>query len=381
MTSRQRHRRDELLAQQATLAEFGEFALHTDDLDLVLNEACRLVGRVLGTDLAKVIEQQADGRSLLVRAGVGWEPGIAGQLTISTEEDTSTAYALATDEPVIVPDLARERRFKVARFVSDHGVRALVNVPIRGIDTKPPFGILEVDSRRPRRFTETDTDFLRTYANLLADVIERSRILHELRSAVADKERLLRELQHRVKNNLQMVTSLVRLQERRTHSAEVRRELSLVGRRVETLSLVYEKLYATGEIEHVDLGTYLGELGANLLQLHAEEAPGIRLRTDVESLVVPLDKAVPLGMIVNEFVTNSFKYAFAGEPGAIGLELGRSATDKACLRLWDDGKGLPPERGARGTGLSLIEGFVRQIGGSASWEADGGTRLTVEFDP
>jgi two-component sensor histidine kinase len=106
----------------------------------------------------------------------------------------------------------------------------------------------------------------------------------------------------------------------------------------------------------------------------------VRLRTDVDSLVVPVDKAVPLGLTVNEFVTNSFKYAFQAGPGTIGLDLGRSDAGKARLRLWDDGKGLPQDRKA-GTGLALIEGFVRQIGGAAAWEVDGGTRLTVEFDP
>ena len=381
MASRQRTRRDELLDQQAVLAEFGELALRADDLDPILDEACRLVGRALGTDLAKVMERQADGRTLLVRAGVGWEPGLVGRLTTSTEEDTSTAHALATGEPCILADLARERRFRVAGFVTEHGVRALANVPVRGVDGKPPYGILEVDSREPRRFTETDTDFLRTYANLLAEAIERIRVLRELRSAVADRGRLLRELQHRVKNNLQMVTSLVRLQERRSRSAEARRELRSVGRRIETLSLVYEKLYAAGEVERVDLGTYLGELGATLLRLHAGEAPGVHLRIEVESLVVPLDKALPLGLTANEFVTNSFKYAFEGEPGTIGLELGRSGAGRARLRLWDDGRGMAREPEAAGTGLPLIEGFVRQIGGTAAWEVEGGTRLTVEFDP
>jgi two-component sensor histidine kinase len=379
MASRQKTRHNELLAQQAALAEFGEFALRTDDLDQILNEACRLVGWALGTDLAKVMERQADGHTLLVRAGVGWKPGVVGQLTISTEEDTSAAHALATDEPVISRHLAREKRFKVARFLTDHGVKALVNVLIRGTDGKPPYGILEVDSREPRQFTGTDTDFLRTYANLLADAIERIRVLRELRSAVADKDRLLRELQHRVKNNLQMVTSLIRLQERRARSTEARRELLAVGRRIETLSLVYEKLYAAGEIERVDLGTYLGELGASLLRLHTEEAPGVRLRTDVESLAVSVDKAVPVGLIVNEFVTNSFKYAFQGQPGTIGLELARAEPGKARLRLWDDGRGMPQDHRA-GTGLPLIQGFVRQIGGTATWEVDGGTRLTIEFD-
>src|SRR3954453_6899323 len=381
MASRRGTDHEELLAQQAALAEFGELALRADDLDQILNEACRLVGRALRTDLAKVMERQVDGRTLLVRAGVGWKPGLVGRLTITTEEDTSTAHALATGEPVISPDLAREGRFKVAGFVTDHGVKALVNVPVRGVNGRPPYGLIEADSRDPRQFPDGGIDFLRPPANLLADAIERVRILRELRSAVADKERLLRELQHRVKNNLQTVTSLVRLQERRSKSAEARRELRSVGRRIGTLSLVYEKLYAAGEVERVDLGTYLGELGATLLRLHAEEAAGVRLRTEVESLVVPVDKAVPLGLIANEFVTNSFKYAFRGEPGTIGLELGRSDAGKARLRLWDDGRGMPREPEAGGTGPPLIEGFVRQIGGRSAWEVEGGTRLTVEFDP
>src|SRR4051794_2664297 len=101
MASRRGTRHDELLARQAALAEFGELALRTDDLDHILNEACRLVGRALRTDLAKVLERQPDGRTLLVRAGVGWEPGVVGRLTVSTEEDTSTAYALATGEPAV----------------------------------------------------------------------------------------------------------------------------------------------------------------------------------------------------------------------------------------------------------------------------------------
>ena len=82
MANRQGTRRDALLAQQAVLAEFGEFALRADELDPILNEACRLVARALGTDFAKIMQRQADGRTLLVRAGVGWRPGVVGRLTL-----------------------------------------------------------------------------------------------------------------------------------------------------------------------------------------------------------------------------------------------------------------------------------------------------------
>jgi two-component sensor histidine kinase len=366
--------------QQTVLAQFGEFALREDDLDRILNEACRLVGTALGTELSKVMERGTDGRTFRVRAGCGWPPGIVGHLTVTAEEDELTARALDTGEAVIEDNLRRSPRPRVAGFVAEQGVVSLVNVPIAGGDGHPPFGLLEVDSRSPRPFTDTDADFLRTYANLLAASIERIRTVGELRSTLADKDRLLRELQHRVKNNLQLVTSFVRLQQRRARSAEARRELLAVGRRIETLNLVYERLYATGDVERVDLGTYLGELGATLLWLHGDEAPGVRLRTDVESLMVRLDRAVPLGLIVNEFVTNSFKHAFKGRAGLIGLEIGRTGDGQAHLRLWDNGAGMLAPR-KPGTGLSLIEGFVRQIRAEADWRTDGGTRLAIVFEP
>ena len=163
---------------------------------------------------------------------------------------------------------------------------------------------------------------------------------------LVDKERLLGELQHRVRNNLQTITSLVRMQQRRARGAGARRELLAVARRIETLNLVYAKLYATADVERVDLGTYLGELSATLLWSHADEAPGVRVRSDVQRLMVRLDRAVPLGLIVNEFVTNSFKYAFDGKGGLIGLEVRRHPDGGASLQLWDDGKGMAGGKGA-----------------------------------
>src|SRR6202046_4181162 len=158
----------ELLRQQTALARFGELALRSDDLDEILTEACRLAGEALGTDLAKVVELQEDGETLIVRAGVGWMPGVVGVATIKATDDTSEGLALKTAEPMISPDIATETRFKYPSFLTDNGVRAVANVVIIGGKGKPPFGILQVDSRTPRQFTENDTAFLRSYANLLA---------------------------------------------------------------------------------------------------------------------------------------------------------------------------------------------------------------------
>ncbi len=143
----------ELLRHQTTLATFGELALRSDDLDEILHEACRLAGDALGTDLAKVVELQADGKTLLVRAGVGWKPGVVGEATITAEHDTSEGHALRTGEPMISPDIATETRFKYPQFLIDNDVRAVANVLIIGGHGKPPFGILQIDSKVPRQFT------------------------------------------------------------------------------------------------------------------------------------------------------------------------------------------------------------------------------------
>ena len=173
------------LRRQTALAKFGELALRSEDLDEILTEACRLVGHALGTDLAKVMELQADGTSLLVRAGVGWAPGVVGEATLEVTDDSSEGHALKTGEPTISPDVATETRFTYPPFLIANGVKAVADVVIIGGQGRPPFGILQVDSRTPRRFTDADAAFLRSYANLLAAAVDRLRVLGEARDGEA----------------------------------------------------------------------------------------------------------------------------------------------------------------------------------------------------
>jgi signal transduction histidine kinase len=181
----------DLLRHQTTLARFGELALRSNDLDKILTEACRLAGEALGTDLAKVVELQEDGKTLVVRAGVGWKPGVVGVATITADADTSEGHALRTGEPMISPDIATETRFKYSQFLIDNNVRAIANVLIIGGQGKPPFGILQIDSHVPRQFTESDTLFLRSYANLLAAAVDRLRVHRALEETVAERTREL----------------------------------------------------------------------------------------------------------------------------------------------------------------------------------------------
>jgi len=175
-----------LLRQQDVLAKFGEMALRSENLDDILMEACRLVGEALGTELAKVMEVQADGLTLRVRAGVGWKPGVVGHITVAAVRGSSEGYALKTGEPVMSVDIDQETRFEYADFIKGHGVKSIVSVIILGAEGKGPFGILQVDSRSRGHFVERDTKFLRGYANLVAAAVDRLQVGQRMRAAQAE---------------------------------------------------------------------------------------------------------------------------------------------------------------------------------------------------
>ena len=173
--------RSEMMRRQRALAIFGDFVLDHEDLDEILEEACRLIADALGTELAKVIEIENERQTGLVRAGMGWKQGIVGRERVSLCERSSEAYAIARAEPVITNDIAAETRFHFPEFLREHGVVALVNVPIF-LPGRRPWGILQVDSREVREFDREDIEFLMTYATVLGPVIDREEARRELAS-------------------------------------------------------------------------------------------------------------------------------------------------------------------------------------------------------
>ena len=185
----------EMLARQQVLADFGELAIRSDDLDEVLTEACRLVGKALGTGRAKVLEIQEDRQALLVRAGVGWPPDVVGVERLPMRERSSESYAINAAAPVISRDIAEETRFDIPEFMKAAGVVALVNVPI-SVPGRRPYGVLQVDAAEPRDFGDNEVQFLRTYAMILGPVIDR---LHLLRERKEERRRIRSsEVRHRL---------------------------------------------------------------------------------------------------------------------------------------------------------------------------------------
>jgi GAF domain-containing protein len=208
---------EQRLAQQALIAEFGRFALRSHQIDSVLEEACRVAAEGLGVRFAKVIEPLRGEGAFLLRAGVGWAEGLVGHARIGGDLESPAGYAFRTGEPVISNHLGQESRFRTPRLLADYGVVRAINVLIRG--DGEPYGVLEADSRDPGAFSPHDVAFLQALANTLGLALEKER-------ALADKRLVSREIDHRIKNSLMLVSAVLGMQRRGAASTEAKAALA-----------------------------------------------------------------------------------------------------------------------------------------------------------
>jgi two-component sensor histidine kinase len=373
---------DDLLRRQRILAEFGEFSQRSDDLDEVLTRACHLVGEALGTDLAKVLEVEGEAQALFVRAGVGWQPGVVGEVRLPMGEKSSESYAINKGEPISCADISKEERFVFPEFMKDAGVVGMVNVPIF-LHAHLPYGLLQVDSRSAWTPSDVDIEFLRTYAAILGPVIDRLHKVHALRLATDRNETLLRELQHRIKNNIGAIMTLVQVQIGRARSEDIRQELTIVADRVEALRLVHELVYVSRNKDQLALRSYATQLLEGLLPFYVDHP--VQLQADIDDIQIRSDLAIPLGLIINEFATNSLKYAWSGSDDSqatVSIEV-RLRDGRLWMKIADNGRGLPAADSMAvqqaGTGMGLIKGLGLQIGATPSWTSSDGTALSLDF--
>jgi hypothetical protein len=206
----------------------------------------------------------------------------------------------------------------------------------------------------------------------------------QLRAAMTQQDLLMQEIHHRVKNNLQVVASLLNLQASRIRLPEAKAEFQSARDRVRALATLHRHLYAYGEVHTINMRSFLKELCGQLLQAMGG-TDRITLNIEASELQISSDQAVPMALIVTEAVSNAAKYAFpGGRRGKITVRL-ITERDVARLVIEDDGIGIPAgrietETGIRdGIGLQLIRGFARQLGATLTVTEDLGTRYDVEL--
>ena len=273
-------------------------------LDL-LNQTARLTAEGLDAEFCKVLEYIRAENRFLVRAGVGWQEGVVGVATVGADLKSPSGFALRTGKPVISNHLENEQRFRTPELMLKHGIRRAMNVILQGDGS--PYGVLEVDSRSEGEFSEHDIAFLQGAANILGMAIERQRYERNLKAALDRHQVLLKEISHRVKNSLQIVSSMLHLQASTADDEGLTAQLAEASSRVSAVGRAYERLAYDADVENIDLSAYLQAVCADAItassncKLHFDGAHGIWLNAD---------RAISLALIVNELVTNAVKYAF-----------------------------------------------------------------------
>ena len=394
---------DYRLRQQAILSEFGVEALRGTDVDHLLQRAAELCAQGMGAEFCKALEYRPGADTLLVRAGVGWAPDVIGRARIGADLASPAGFALKTGRPVISNHLADETRFRTPQLMADHGIRRAINVLIENRDGA--FGVLEVDDTREGMFEEADIAFMQGFANLLGGAIERQRTESLLRAALARQDLLAREMSHRVKNSLAIVASLLALQARAAEAEPaVQAALTDARSRVEAIAGVHDQLWRQGDGTgdrtgdradddgqavpgELDLAPFLEKLVANL----ASGAPDRRLACTAAPHRISADRAIPIGLLVNELVTNALKYAYPPETHPQGGEIRVTAGHQPgglVVEVADDGVGLPAGfeigRASKSLGMRVVGSLTRQLGGNLTIPArDKGAcfRLEVPMTP
>jgi len=218
---------------------------------------------------------------------------------------------------------------------------------------------------------------------ILRDVTDRSAADQRIRASLREKEALLREIHHRVKNNLQVVSSLLGLQSRGVGDPLTRRMFEESQNRIHSMALLHESLYESADLSQVDFPAYIQQLAQHLLRSYGVAGDRIRLVTDLDDLRLTLDAAVPCGLIINELVSNSLKYAFPAERrGEIHLALKEIPGGQARLVVADDGIGLPAGidiEKTRSLGLRLVRTLAQQLGAELAVQAAPGTTISLTF--
>jgi two-component sensor histidine kinase len=348
------------IRQQEILAELGVLALQRTPFADLLDHAARLTAEGMDAEFCKVLEYMPAQNRFLVRAGVGWHQGIIGVATVGADLESPSGFALRTGKPVISNHLENEQRFRTPELLVEHGIRRAMNVILQGDGS--PYGVLEVDSRSEGEFGEHDIAFLQGAANVLGMAIERQRYEGQLKDALNRHQVLLNEANHRMKNSLQIVIGMLRLQASAVNDEQLTIHLAEASSRISAVGHAYERLSYDIDVENIDLGAYLRDVcedGARMsptCKLNFEATPGVKLHAD---------RAIPLALIVNELVTNAAKYAFADRSdGQIWVHIDQPEPKTALVSVRDDGIGLPEGfdiSKSKGLGMRIISALTKQL--------------------
>ena len=303
-------------------------------------------------------------------------------LIVTDEEDRIRTVNLALlDELGYDEEALRGRPFAE---IADHADES----PADAGEAFGEMALLAADGRRvpvtvSSAVLEDDAGRLEGIVRVAQNVSDRHRAEAELRQSLAEKEALLKEVHHRVKNNLQIISSLLNLQEGELGDTLTERRFRESQNRIRSMALIHELLYRSEDLTRIDFAEYLDQLVHHVVRSYGPAGQAVRAELSVEPENMSLDCAIPCGLIVTELVANAVEHAFPEHSGSVAVTF-RTENGRHRLSVADDGVGLPseidPER-SESLGLKLVAALARQLGGELELAVEGGTEFTIVYDP
>ncbi|QPM91761.1 histidine kinase dimerization/phosphoacceptor domain -containing protein [Pseudooceanicola algae] len=351
--------------ETARLAALKSFEILDTDPDQPFDEVVQLASALCGMPISLISLVDEERQWFKAKIGIDAEE--------TTLEESICAHAILEKDGFLeIRDTTKDPRTADNPAVTgDMNLRYYAGAVLRSSEGQP-IGSLCVLDTQPNELTPLQRDTLRVLGR---QVIAQMELVRSLKQA----DLMRREVDHRVKNSLQSVSALTRMQERDVDNEETRAALAHVRRRIETVAELHEQLYRAENSETIDLNTF----GTSVCRLVGGSAPP-NVRIDASWPYAPVDAGVAasLGVILNEFAANAFKHAFPdGREGVIGCVATPRDDGRCDLVLSDDGVGLPGGvTKHHGLGMQVIEASARQLGGTFALETGpSGTRITLDF--
>lgn len=402
----QSHRESTLLQRNKELEILNQitgFASSTHDLTRILDFIVELTCITLGSTSAYIVEVNKAEDRLTITAG--FENPNSKHYS-GTDKTTNCNYVISEVVPEIFDWLDQSDTYQISHvdanpeetinpILRDYLVQSILSVAIKIKGELYGF-ISVVESEKHRHFEASEIQLLQSIAHQIGGAIENAQLYTELtrevsdrataeaqlRSSLKEKETLLKEVHHRVKNNLQVISSLLRLQLTSSNAPNISDLIRDSQSRIQSMALVHELLYQSEDLSTIDLGQYLEFLTHSLMASYQSQAQQIDIQTSCDSFDVNIETAITCGLLLNELVSNAIKHAFpTGEQGTVQVSIERGDTN-INLIVQDNGVGLKEDHSEvhrNSLGLKLIDSFINQLDAKMSLTTGAGTRYEIKM--
>jgi PAS domain S-box-containing protein len=369
--------------------------LPSEKIDMEINKALQSIGEFAAVDQSYVFQYSSDKQHMSMThewCSDKGTPLLQSNQVLSTTDYRWHTTQIESRETIYITDKSEipSNTGSFLETLEARGSTSLIHVPIAY--GGKAFGFVGLESQQMNKTWSVDIIvLLRMVGDILANALERKRVEEQLNASLKEKEVLLKEIHHRVKNNMQVISSLLNLQSSRIKSQEILEMFKESQDRIRSMSLIHERLYQSADLAKIDFSHYIQNLANHLFQSYRIDPEAVALKTNVRDVSLDINKAIPCGLIINELVSNSLKYAFPQvkdadkkklKKGEISIQL--TADDgKVILLVKDNGVGLPSDleiETADSFGLQLVTTLVAQLNGKINIKRKPGTTFKIIFD-